>query len=80
MNNLDKQVLGEYVKVAESLLHPSASPDSIEKLAMVLIESDYENALEKEAESVVYTAFAEELMNNGVDPLPILKELAKEVN
>lgn len=77
MENLDTKILEEYVKVAASLLQPSSSPETIEKLAMVLIESDYENAFEKEAESAVYTAFANELIENGVDPLPALKEFAK---
>lgn len=81
MSDTAKAVLGEYVKTAEAVLTKEYgskfTPETLEKFAMILIESDKQSALEKEAESVIYRSFADELGNLGIDPLPVLKELAQ---
>ncbi len=81
MTDAARGVLEEYVKAAELLLAreygENYTPQTIEKLAMVLIERDKEAAMRKEAEAVIYRSFADELKNQGIDPLPVLKELAQ---
>jgi hypothetical protein len=80
MSDVERGILGEYVKVAEQLLKEygdAYTPDSLEKLSMVLIERDRISAMEKEAEDIIYHSFAEELQNLGVDPIPVLKEMVK---
>jgi hypothetical protein len=76
-----KAVLEEYVKIAEAVLEKeygaNYTPETLEKFAMILIESDRISALEKEAESVIYRSFADELKNLGINPLPVLKGLAE---
>jgi|WetSurSiteA1Bulk_404760.scaffolds.fasta_scaffold148889_2 hypothetical protein len=81
MSDTAKAVIEEYVKTAEAVLAKefgsNVTPEMLEKFAMILIESDRQNALEKEAESVIYRSFADELKNQGIDPLPVLKGLAE---
>lgn len=81
MTDAVKAVIEDYVKTAEAVLTKEYgndfTPETLEKFAMILIESDRKNALEKEAESVIYRSFADELKDLGVDPLPVLKELAQ---
>jgi hypothetical protein len=81
MSNTERGVLEEYVKAAETMLaqeYPgNYTPETLEKLSMVLIERDRESAMEKEAEDVIFRSFADELQNLGIDPLPVLKEMAK---
>lgn len=81
MTDAARGVLEEYVKVAGTMLKQeygeSYTPETLEKLSMVLIERDKQSAMEKEAEAVIYRSFADELKNLGVDPLPVLKDLAK---
>jgi len=81
MTDAAKGVIEEYVKAAETMLTQeygaNYTPETLEKLSMVLIERDKETAMEKEAEEVIFRSFADELIHLGIDPLPVLKEMAK---
>lgn len=44
---------------------------------MVLIAQDQQAAMEKEAEFAIFSSFADELKNQGVDPIPVLKKLSE---
>jgi hypothetical protein len=81
MADATRGVLQEYVKAAETMLKQeyglNYTPENIEKLAMVLIERDKETAMEKEADNVIYRSFAGELINLGINPIPILKDMAQ---
>ncbi len=81
MIDTEKAILGEYIKTAQMVLEKefgnNYSSETLEKFAMILIEEDRQNALEKEAESIVYRSFADELKNLGINPIPVLKEMSQ---
>jgi hypothetical protein len=74
-----EEILTGYVKLAQKALEveygTNYTEEDLRKLAMVLIAQDQQAAMEKEAEFAIFSSFAEELKNQGVNPIPVLKKL-----
>jgi len=66
-----KEIVEEYVKVAEALLQEEYKTDytstDVEKLAEQLMDMEQESAFEKEAEVIVGAAFIDEFVKEGID-------------
>ena len=79
MDNTADEILTGYVKIAQKALETGYgneySSDDLLKLSMVLIAQDQQAAMEKEAEFAIFSSFADELKNQGVDPIPVLMKL-----
>jgi hypothetical protein len=78
MNNTADEILTGYVKLAQKSLDQFGNEyteDDLLKLSMVLIAQDQQAAMEKEAEFAIFSSFADELKNQGIDPIPVLKKL-----
>ena len=75
-----EEILTEYVKLAQKSLDAFGggyTNEDLLKLSMVLIAQDQQAAMEKEAEFAIFSSFADELKNQGVDPIPVLKRLSE---
>jgi hypothetical protein len=74
-----KEILAGYVNIAQKALEieygANYTDEDLSKLAMVLVAQDQQAAMEKEAEFAIFSSFAEELKNQGVNPIPVLKKL-----
>jgi hypothetical protein len=79
MDKAAEEILSGYVKLAQAALESeygtNYTSEDLRKLAQVLIAQDQQAAMKKEAEFAIFSSFADELKNIGIDPIPVLKRL-----